>query len=360
MNEKENEYDSLYDVIYDYDVNEEFSKGKDNNIQSAKPVLCDIKSKLTSKGESESLADERSASSHPNDATNDENASPLSTIRLKDENGHCARGGEMESELTPQNTPDSAKKSGISSSYVGHFEKREDLPFLKSNTQHNDSGNAEGSNSKAVAREEAKIVNPEKRGNQSPVGCSSSAEGGDASANSASTYVVRITSCENCTKEKDRHMRILSTDWQSTYSSHDVTVGKNYNNVVNRKNRLGESAPKEQGTRAERPQTDEAKPGEIHHNDDVMIKDRGVKEKYQKLRFEDDIYKENADGEADARNEQGPNQVETNKLEETDNLEEKSSISKDNKNVEHSNGNNTSEEKNKTEKKCQEKHNIRK
>ncbi|GAB67286.1 c3h4-type ring finger protein [Plasmodium cynomolgi strain B] len=315
MNEKENEYDSLYDVIYDYDVNEEFLKGKDNNVQSAKPVLCDIKSKLTAKGESESFVDELSGSAHPNDATNDENeesVSSLSSIRLNDKNGDCAGGGEMESQLMPQkNTPDSAKENVISSDNMAHFEKREDLPFLKSNTQHNDSGNAEGSNSKAVEREEAKI---------------------------------RITSCESCNKEKDHHRRILSTDWQSTYSSHDVTVGKNYNNVVNRKNRLGENAPKEQGTIAERPQTDEVKDGETHHNNDVMIKDRGVKEKYKKLRFEDDIYNENGDEKTEAKNEQGPNQEEINKL------EEKSAISKDNKNVEHSNGNDTSEEKNKTEK----------
>ncbi|CAI7721360.1 hypothetical protein PVIIG_01054 [Plasmodium vivax India VII] len=345
MNEKENEYDSLYDVIYDYDVNEEFLKGKDN-VQSANPVLCDIKSKLTAKGESESVA-EPSGTAHPSDVANDEkeeNASPLSSIRLSDKNGDCAGVGEMEILLTPQkNTPDSANESGISSDNVGHFEKTEELPFLKSNTQRNDSGSAGDSNSKVVPREEAKIVNPEEGGNHSPDGCSLPAEEGDASVSSASTHVVGITSCENCSKEKDRHMRLLSTDWQSTYSSHDVTVGKNYNNVVNRKNRLGEGAPKEQGTRAERSQTDEAKDEETHHSNDVMIKDRGVKEKYKKLRFEDDIYKENADGKAEATNGQDPNQGETNKM------EEKSPISKDNQNVEPTNANNTSEEKNKTE-----------
>ncbi|KJP85759.1 hypothetical protein AK88_04575 [Plasmodium fragile] len=347
MNEQENEYDSLYDVIYDYDVNEEFLKGNDNNVQSATQVLSHTKSQLTVKGESENWANVRSGNAHPNDAThdeNEENASPLSSIRLNDKNGDCAWRGEKDSQLTPQkNTPDNATGSGISSINMGHFKKRDDLPVLKSSTQYIDSGNAEGSNSKAAAREEATIMNPETRENHLPVGCSLSAEGGNTSANGASTHVAQIRSSQNFNKETDLNMRILSTDWQSTYNSHDVTVGKNYNNVVNRKNVLGESASNEQGIRADSPQIDTAKDEETHHNNDVMMNGRGVKEKYKKLRFEDDIYKENEDGKADAKNEQVSNQEETNQL------DEKTAISNDNKNVEHSNGNNTSEEKNKTE-----------
>lgn len=339
MNEKENEYDSLYDVIYDYDVNEEFLNRKNNNDQSPEPLLCDIKSKLTSKGERESLADERSGSSHPNYAKKnekEENALQLSSIRLNDKNGDCAGEGQMKSTLTPQNNaPDSIKESEISSGNVDPFKKREDLPFLKSSTQQNDSGNAEDGNSNAEAREEVKIVNPEKGGNHSQVV--------DAFTNSTPKHTVGITNCENYNKEAAPHMRILSTDFQSTYSWHNVTVGKNNNNIVNRKNVLGESNPKEQGTREEYPQSDELKEGGAYHNNDVMIKGSGVKEKYKKLTFEDDIYKENADGKAEVQKEQGPNEDEKKKL------EEKSAISEDKKNVEHSNDNNNSEEKNKTE-----------
>ncbi|GAW81758.1 E3 ubiquitin-protein ligase RNF5 [Plasmodium gonderi] len=361
MNEKENEYDSLYDVIYDYDINEEFLNDN-NNLQSAKTVQEDIKNKLNVKREN--LEDELLKNVYKNDRSNDEKQlflSSQSSLQINNKNSTYVRKDETEGHLSTQNNIlDDVKDNEVSTDNINHFEKKENLAHLKNNIKYNNNSSVTCMHSDACTcdnkrgnfvdkrtREKATIMDTEKEDNESliyseqmdkgntPDSFSSNCSGSISTV--TTVHVERTTtSCETCNEEeKNLHQDKASSDCKSKHSAHDVTVGKNCNNLVNRKKRLSKSSSKEEESPIEDFRTVNNDAKEIgHYSTNVMIKDREVKEKHKKVKFRDDTNEENPDSKVEAENEQYPNKEEQNKF------EEGSTKSKDIENTEHSNNSN--------------------
>ncbi|SBT79654.1 E3 ubiquitin-protein ligase RNF5, putative [Plasmodium malariae] len=332
MNERDEEYDSLYDVIYDYDINEEFindNNNNNNNNSSIKSVNCDIKDKLINekKLNSQYVLIENKYNVYngvnnekiikEDESQKEEKINTLSSHELgynftyaqnteKNTKEHNARFHDATANL---------KKNEVINVNSIDFKKEEEstLLFKKNNIQNNSnySSNNNGNNDKLnvnndnicennsihyenVLNEGERILN----GNEEIMNIKKNKtelidRGGRGFDNMSEKTCEKEKCYADYNEETVLHQNKPSVHMNSEHSSYDIN-GKNFDGTINGKNSIGEDFRKEKRELAEQDDVhvvhNDNNNNNCYYDNDTGVKNDGLSKKCERVKLNENIY----------------------------------------------------------------------